>query len=362
VGKVVRVGLSGAVSLLLAGVVAGSASATPGDIIVGDSSLGEVLRVKPRTGAIRLISDDSRFVSPNDTVFGPDGMVYVADYEAFDGGGGVFRVNPRNGNTSVVSDDELFDQPDGIAMGPNGDLFVTDITPAEGALFRVRLPGGNTSVASSDPLLDGGPVGVVVPPNGEPIVADDNLVARVNPTTGDATTIVDGDDDLVSGAGLTRAPDGTLYVADAIEGVQAIDPRTREVTDVSGPVPYDGYSMAFDFMGRVLVTNGDFINAVNVRTGGVREIADDFEYIEGMEVEPPRCGGKTATIVGTNRRDVLKGSRFGDVIAGIGAKDTVRGKGGRDVICGGGGPDRINGGAGADRCFGQGGRDRERRC
>ena len=56
-----------------------TAGAKPGDIIVGDSGSDEVLRVKPKTGATTLISDDVRFVDPNDTVFGPNGMIYVAD-------------------------------------------------------------------------------------------------------------------------------------------------------------------------------------------------------------------------------------------------------------------------------------------
>jgi len=346
----------------LALALAASAGAKPGDIIVGDSTSAEVLRVKPKTGNTQLISDDVRFVSPSDTVFGPNGMAYVVDYEAFDGGGGVFRVNPRNGNTSVVSDDPLFEQPDGIALAPNGDLFVTDVTPTNGALFRVELPSGDTTPVSSDPLFDDGPVGVVAPPTGDPFVADTNLVARVDPATGVATTVADEDQGLMAGDGLARAPDGTLYMADSTEGVQAINPRTGNVTGVSGPVPYDGYGMAFDLKGRVLVMTGEDISAVNVRTGQVRGIADGFAYAEGMEVEPPTCAGKTATIVGTVRRDVIVGSRFGDVIATLGGSDKVKGKGGRDLICTGDGRDKINGGPGRDRCKGGTGRDRERRC
>lgn len=345
-----------------AGVLAPGAAAKPGDIIVGDSGSAQVLRVKPKTGATTVISDDPRFAAPSDTVFDREGMIYVVDYDAFGGGGGVFRVNPRNGNTRVVSDDPIFEQPDGLALAPNGDLFVTEIDTAVAALLRVRLPGGETSVVSQDPLLDGGPIGVVVPPSGVPVVGDSDLVARVDPLSGAATAIANAGDGLDGGEGLTRGADGTLYMADNVAGVHSIDPRTGTVRDISGPVPYDGYGMAFDHRGRVLLTSSDEITAVNVRTGATSQVADGFSYAEGMEVEPPRCAGETATIVGTTGKDVLKGSRFADVIHALGGNDKVKGKGGRDVICGGSGNDTLDGGPKRDVCKGQGGRDRTRRC
>jgi hypothetical protein len=70
------------------------------------------------------------------------------------------------------------------------------------------------------------------------------------------------------------------------------------------------------------------------------------------------CGGRTATIVGTNRSEVLRGTNRNDVIVARGGNDTVIGRRGRDVICLGRGNDRALGGAGADRIFGQAGRDR----
>ena len=350
------------VATVLALACASSAAAKPGDIIVGDSGSDEVLRVKPKTGATSLISDDPRFRDPNDVVVGRDGTIYVADYESFGGGGGVFKVNPRTGKARIVSDDPAFEQPDGLTLTPSGDLLVTDITPTNAAVHRVALPSGNTTPFSTDPLLDGGPVGIVAPPNGDVFVAANDLLARVDPLTGAATTVADSGDGLVGGDGLTRGPDGTLYMADSAVGLQAINPRTGAVDDLSGPVAHDGYGMAFDFRGRVLVTDGDTITAVNPATGSSREVGDGLDYAEGMEVEPPECDGLTATVVGTTGKDELKGSKFGDVIAGLGAADEIRGRGGRDVICGGSGRDDINGGAKRDRCFGQGGRDRERRC
>ncbi len=331
------------------GISASPAGATPGDVIVGDSNAAVVLRVKPNTGVKSLVSDDSRLVNPNDTVFGPDGKIYVADYGAFGGNGGVFSINPKTGQTNVVSQDPLFNQPDGIAMAPNGDLYVTDLSSPAGKLFRVELPSGDTSLVSNDPLIAGGPVGVVVPPDGTPIVSVDKVVARVDPLTGAVTTIADAGDGVVGQNGLTHAPDGTLYVADSTAGIEGINPRNGQVTDLTGPVPTDGYGLAFDFQGRVLTQAGNDVYRVDLRNGPFASIAPGFDYPEGMEVEPPRCRGLTATIVGTTRRDPLKGSRFGDVIAGIGGRDSIRGKVGNDRLCGGTGNDRIRDAAGKNR-------------
>jgi hypothetical protein len=61
---------------------------------------------------------------------------------------------------------------------------------------------------------------------------------------------------------------------------------------------------------------------------------------------------------GTNRRDVIIGSRFGDRVRGRGANDSLRGRAGRDCLFGNAGRDRISGHGHADRLFGNRGHDR----
>lgn len=60
------------------------------------------------------------------------------------------------------------------------------------------------------------------------------------------------------------------------------------------------------------------------------------------------CAGQVATVVGTDRDDVLTGTAGPDVIVALGGDDTVRGKGGDDVVCGGPGEDEVSTGPGAD--------------
>jgi uncharacterized delta-60 repeat protein len=71
----------------------------------------------------------------------------------------------------------------------------------------------------------------------------------------------------------------------------------------------------------------------------------------------PKCGGQTATIVGTAGADHLKGTKKADVIVGLGGNDTIKGLGGNDLICAGAGADKVFGGAGVDQILGEGGND-----
>jgi phosphatidylserine/phosphatidylglycerophosphate/cardiolipin synthase-like enzyme len=73
--------------------------------------------------------------------------------------------------------------------------------------------------------------------------------------------------------------------------------------------------------------------------------------------KPPQCAGEFATIVGTPRRDQIRGTSGPDVIAALGGSDAVKGLGGNDVVCGGSGNDTLRGGAGRDTVLGQAGND-----
>lgn len=71
-----------------------------------------------------------------------------------------------------------------------------------------------------------------------------------------------------------------------------------------------------------------------------------------------RCGGKLATVIGTSRKDRLKGSPRADVIAGLAGDDVIKALGGNDLVCAGRGRDTVRGGRGRDQLLGEGGADR----
>lgn len=72
----------------------------------------------------------------------------------------------------------------------------------------------------------------------------------------------------------------------------------------------------------------------------------------------PRCDGRIATIVGTDRGERLVGTAGRDVIVAKGGGDTILGRGGNDIVCAGAGNDLVAGGTGNDRLFSGNGNDR----
>jgi subtilisin-like proprotein convertase family protein len=80
--------------------------------------------------------------------------------------------------------------------------------------------------------------------------------------------------------------------------------------------------------------------------------------IPGDPAEAATCVGRRATIVGTDGRDVLRGTRRADVIVALGGGDAVRSARGNDTVCAGPGRDRVSGGPGRDRIFGEAAADR----
>jgi Ca2+-binding RTX toxin-like protein len=71
----------------------------------------------------------------------------------------------------------------------------------------------------------------------------------------------------------------------------------------------------------------------------------------------PRCFGKAATIMGTNKGERLRGTRGNDVIVARGGNDLINSGGGKDRICGGSGDDVLLAGPGKDLLDGQLGSD-----
>ena len=213
----------------------------------------------------------------------------------------IFRLSPTAGNPTALDLNSNTIQPFGIEVDHNASLVVSDIT--DGKLFRVnRATGASRQIGSGTPFDS--PYGIDIDPKGRILVADEttpNVIYRVNPATGKAHP-------LASGGLLTDvtqpavAPSGKIFVAAGSAGVIRVNPRTGGKTKVAGA------------------------------NGG---------YFEGIEVEPPRCFGELATIVGSEKADKLEGSKFPDVVAGLAGDDVIKGRRGNDLICAGRGNDKV---------------------
>jgi len=141
---------------------------------------------------------------------------------------------------------------------------------------------------------------------------------------------------MTRSASRTPTPPSPMAKPGASPGGNASDPTgffvKRHVRDADGTAPWD--------------------EADNFSIPAFRISNDTGPY--------PRCGGRDATIVGTEAGEVLRGTPAGDVIAGLGAADRILGGKGKDRICGGAGRDRLKGGPGRDLLVGGPGRDRLR--
>jgi hypothetical protein len=72
----------------------------------------------------------------------------------------------------------------------------------------------------------------------------------------------------------------------------------------------------------------------------------------------PTCFGRTATILGGQGSERIRGTSGSDVIVGFGGQDVITSRAGNDLVCGKGGADVLRGGPGNDRIVGNRSSDR----
>ncbi len=337
-----------ALALIGGAALAASASAKPGDLIVSDSGAAKVFRLNPGTHKVSLIATSPKFSTPDGLTFTPNGKLYVADYDAFGGGGGVFRIDPGTGAVHVLVKGSPLQQPINVDYHPSGDFYITDANA--NAIFRLKR--GQTSLDTFDPSLDFS--GLEIAPDGRSLIASSFSGSVILDPIGPGLGLpLAGPPDLSSPAGMALAPNGNVFIADSNnDAIYRLNTHTLDINAVSTDnklnTPYD---VALAPNGKLWVANfgaGDVLK-VDPKTGSqVAFTSPRFINPEGIEVEPPRCGGKVATIVGSTKPDKLIGSKFDDVISGLGGSDKIFGFGGDDVICGGRSRDRIHPGPGHD--------------
>ncbi len=353
VGRLLCFAIS-AVALAVPTTAAGKA----GDIIVGDFS-GEVTRLAPDGSPTAVIATGPPLGGAYGLDFGPD-----AAYIANSGGtSGVYRILATSTTPETVVSGSPISNPLDMEFGADGAAYV-----AEDQLGVVRVDVGANSASeyAADPIFQN-PLALTVAPDMTIFVSDLDRVLRVDPANQDVTVAATIFDSALPGTpnlnGIERSPSGLLYAYDYGEGrLVRVDPRTGAVSTVASGdnLTADVYNIAIEPAGTLVMANYDIdrIVRVNPVSGAQTLIPGTFTDMEGIAVEPPRCRGKLATMVGSTRPDVIRGSRFGDVIAALGGRDKVLGLGGKDIVCGGTGPDRLLGGAGADVLLGGPGRDR----
>jgi Tol biopolymer transport system component len=159
------------------------------------------------------------------------------------------------------------------------------------------------------------------------ISADGRYVAFQ--TRGDKVSPVDADGRVdVFVRDMAKGLTVTVSRASGALGVPADGPSAE------GSVSADGSHVAFDS------------RATNLSGGDEDRFADVFlrRVVYAQEPSLPRCAGRIATIVGTPRRDSIRGTKRKDVIVALGGDDRIRSFSRADAICGGPGRDEIDAG------------------
>ncbi|MGZ5346699.1 MAG: hypothetical protein ACXWGV_03780 [Solirubrobacterales bacterium] len=345
-----------------------------------------------RTVAIALALVAAAVTAPSGASAAP-GEVYASDFDQH----AVWKLPAAGGNSAVKITATGIGETAGMAIGPDGRIYVgaqtgrvwrIDTATASIALFA-ELGAGRIA---EDVAFDAQGRLLVLDRGQNDVLAVDRVTKAVTPVfdgpgttdfgslaamrNGDLFITTQSGDDLLrlSGGVLTPVIENTIDFPDALTlsaderylfFISRNDNRVYRRDLASGELAeidpgFEPRGLALLPSGRLVVTAQAMIYTTPFASSGstLFSAAPGLVFPSEVVVEPARCGGLTPTVVGTDARDVIRGSAFADVISSLGGKDVVSGLGGNDVVCGGASKDVLRGGAGRDRLLGQAGRDK----
>jgi Ca2+-binding RTX toxin-like protein len=340
-----------ALALVAAAAIAAptAANAAPGDVYATDFGARTIWKLPPAGGAAVPITDPALF-EVEGMAIGPDGGIYTGEQD-----GQIWRVDPKTGaiatlgdlGGSIVAEDVAFDAQGRLLVldrQANDVIAVDTTTMAQTVVFN----GPGTSDYGSLAVLRNGDIYITTQSS------DDLLLLSGGALTTVLDSVIDFPDSLV-----VSADERYLFLIEN-NGTSFFrrDLRSGEMTQVA--LGFEPRGLALQPSGRFVVTTQDAIYTTPFASTSASLLSGHapFQFPTDVAVEPAPCGGRTPTVVGTDARDVVRGSPFPDVISTLGGKDVISGLAGNDVACGGAGKDVLRGGKGRDRLLGQGGRDK----
>ena len=347
--------------------------AKPGEVLYAAGNAGPggdiVIAAADGSSTTNLTSTQAGFADHPD--ISPNGKLVVYDTNPGGGAHDIWMMN-RNGSgkrnlTPGTSTDER-----NPVFAPNGrKIFFDRDGPNPSEIWSMNLKGGDQVNLTRHPADDRQPA---VFPDGRRLVFAserqspdlDLFLMNVNGSNVTPLTVAAGPDDRNPGV----SPSGKLIAFSRENGfgyevaVMTLGGSPDLITDT---IPGTGFNPVFSADGRkiffgtnapggggaedVWSMNADGTSPVPIsKTNALVDAAVAAEAVF-------RCAGRRATIVGSDGKDKLNGTRRADVIVGNGGRDVLRGRGGRDRLCGGKGRDRLIGGGALDRLLGGPGRD-----
>jgi sugar lactone lactonase YvrE len=193
----------------------------------------------------------ARFWNPVNLAWGPDGKIYVADFD----NGAIRRADPQGNVDTVYRDPSHFQRPFGLAFTADGALYV----------------GTDNDDTGAHNLMTG-------------------TVWKVDVAAKTATVVVRG---IGRARGLAALPDGKLVVTDFLHHtIRTLDPKTGTLTLVAGAEDVPGY---MDGAGGVARFDAPY--GVAVTTSGANPVLIVADYAN-QRLRQVALDGTTTTIAG----------------------------------------------------------------
>ena len=344
-----------AAALLVAPALPAGASAAPGDIYASDFAAQTVWKVSAAGGETAVPwGSTAQLTSPSGMALGPDGALYVGDQD-----GEVYRIDLATGAIALYTDIGGTGIAQDIAFDAEGRMIVLDRSTND--LFAIDLAS-----KAQTRIFDGAGVfsynSLAVLRNGDVFLSQEDQDDVYRLSGGVLTPVILDDPALDLPDSLVLSGDERYLYAVSLIGRSVFrhDLQTGQTTHSDLPFMSLARGVAIQRSGGLLVSTDDSIHATGP-TGAAAVLFSsdvDLDRPSDLVVEPNPCAGRTPTVVGTDARDVIRGSAFPDVISTLGGKDVVSGLAGNDVACGGTGKDTLKGGPGRDKLLGQAGKDK----
>lgn len=227
--------------------------------------------------------DSVRFNNPVNVAVGPDGRIYVADFD-----NSRVRVVEPDGTTSTLTQQNGFVRPFGITF--DGDkLYVTTDNDEKGGhslmsgtVWRIDTGSGDASVVAN---AIGRPRGIAALSDGRLVISDDlhHVVRLLDPRSGGITLLAGAWDqpgyaDGVGAAARFNAPYGTVVRPDGTIVVCDYGNSKLRVINLSGNVQTLAGSSAGFADGEMATASFNHPQAIAVDDMGDLYVTDSFNY------------------------------------------------------------------------------------
>lgn len=300
--------------ILLLSMFVGLAACASDDAPGGDDVVGE--DAPPFTDGVSTLTGHAdpgfvdgprgkaRFANPVNVAYGPDGKLYVADFD----NGKIRQVDATTGETSTIIAQTGFRRPFGMAFSRDGKLYVTtdnDPTGAHdsmsGTVWRINITAKTADVIAQKV---GRPRGIAALADGRLAISDyqHHVIQIVDPNGGSVTPLAGTWDvkGAADGAGATASfnePYGMAVMADGRLLVLDYGNHLLRVVGLDGSVtPFAGAGVSGFADGAMGTAKFDNPQGVAVASNGDIFISDRNNYrvrrIRGSTVETVAGSGE----------------------------------------------------------------------